>query len=91
MLGEELNSSYVTDRGLLGDRVYALIDHQTGKVASAKNPGKWGRLFDFRAVLGEVVDFLPLTALAAFDELFSAIQPDWEGSHYIISGAFRTS
>ncbi len=49
MLGEELNSSYVTDRGLLGDRVYALIDHQTGKVASAKNPGKWGRLFDFRA------------------------------------------
>jgi hypothetical protein len=42
-------------------------------------------------VLGEVVDFLPLTALAAFDELFSAIQPDWEGSHYIISGAFRTS
>ena len=49
MLGEELNSSYVTDRGLLGDRVYALIDHQTGKVASAKNPGKWGRLFDFHA------------------------------------------
>jgi uncharacterized protein len=49
MLGEELNSSYVTDRGLLGDRVYALIDHQTGKVASAKNPVKWGRLFDFHA------------------------------------------
>ncbi len=49
MLGEELNSSYVTDRGLFGDRVYALIDHQTGKVASAKNPRKWGRLFDFRA------------------------------------------
>ena len=49
MLGEELNSSYVTDRGLLGDRVYALIDRQTGKVASAKNPVKWGRLFDFHA------------------------------------------
>jgi uncharacterized protein len=49
MIGEELNSSYVTERGLIGDRVYALIDQQTGKVASAKNPGKWGKLFDFRA------------------------------------------
>jgi uncharacterized protein len=49
MMGEELNSSYVTERGLIGDRVYAIIDQQTGKVASAKNPGKWGKLFDFRA------------------------------------------
>jgi uncharacterized protein YcbX len=49
MLGEELNSSYVTEHGLIGDRTYALIDQQTGKVASAKNPRKWGKLFDFRA------------------------------------------
>jgi uncharacterized protein len=49
MMGEELNSSYVTEHGLIGDRVYAIIDQQTGKVASAKNPGKWGKLFDFRA------------------------------------------
>jgi uncharacterized protein YcbX len=49
MLGEELNSSYITERGLVGDHVYALIDQQTGKVASAKNPVKWGKLFDFRA------------------------------------------
>ena len=49
MMGEELNSSNVTQRGLIGDRVYAIIDEQTGKVASAKNPGKWGKLFDFRA------------------------------------------
>jgi uncharacterized protein YcbX len=50
MLGEELNSSYVTERGLIGDRTYALIDQETGKVASAKNPRKWGQLFDFRSV-----------------------------------------
>ena len=50
MLGEELNSSYVTERGLVGDRVYAVIDKQTGKVASAKNPRKWGKLFDFRSI-----------------------------------------
>src|SRR5437867_8826858 len=48
MMGEELNASYVSDRGLLGDRAYALVDQTTGKVASAKNPRKWGRLFDFR-------------------------------------------
>ena len=50
MMGEELNSSYVTDRGLVGDRTYAVIDKQSGKVASAKNPRKWGKLFDFRSV-----------------------------------------
>jgi uncharacterized protein YcbX len=50
MLGEELNSSYVTERGLIGDRTYALIDEETGKVASAKNPRKWERLFDFRSM-----------------------------------------
>ena len=49
MLGEELNSSNVTKRGLIGDRTYALIDKETGLVASAKNPRKWGTLFDFRA------------------------------------------
>ncbi|HKG89604.1 MAG TPA: MOSC N-terminal beta barrel domain-containing protein [Nitrososphaeraceae archaeon] len=50
MLGEELNASYVTERGLIGDRAYALIDQETGKVASAKNPRKWEKLFDFRSV-----------------------------------------
>ena len=53
MLGEELNSSNVTERGLVGDRAYAIIDLKTGKVASAKNPRKWGRLFDFRSVFIE--------------------------------------
>ena len=35
MMGEELNASAVTDRGLLGDRAYALVDRSDGKVASA--------------------------------------------------------
>jgi MOSC domain-containing protein len=50
MMGEELNASEVTQRGLLGDRAYALVDDADGKVASAKNPRKWPQLFDFRAV-----------------------------------------
>ncbi len=49
MMGEELNSSEVTDRGLLGDRQFAVVDRATGKVGGAKNPRKWGSFFDFRA------------------------------------------
>jgi uncharacterized protein YcbX len=49
MLGEELNATVVGERGVAGDRAHALIDLETGAVASAKQPRKWGRLFDFRA------------------------------------------
>ncbi len=49
MMGEELNVSVVTDRGLLGDRAYALMDRETGKVVSAKEPRKWAKLFEFRS------------------------------------------
>jgi uncharacterized protein YcbX len=53
MMGEELNGAEVTERGLLGDRAYALLDSSTGKVVSAKNPRKWPNLFDFRATFLE--------------------------------------
>lgn len=53
MMGEELNSAEVTDRGLLGDRAYALRDPSNGKVASAKNPRKWAKLFACRAAFAE--------------------------------------
>src|SRR5260370_30672854 len=53
MMGEELNATEVTERGLLGDRAYALVDNSDGKAATAKNPRKWPSLFDFRAALLE--------------------------------------
>ena len=53
MMGEELNAAALTERGLLGDRAYALVDSSNRKVVSAKNPQKWGNLFDFRAALAE--------------------------------------
>jgi uncharacterized protein len=53
MMGEELNSSEVSDRGLLGDRQFAVVDRATGKVGGAKNPRKWGNFFDFRATYAE--------------------------------------
>jgi uncharacterized protein len=63
MMGEELNSSYVTERGLVGDRTYAVVDKQTDKVASAKNPRKWGKLFDCRSIFVDLpsddVDSIP--------------------------------
>src|SRR6266446_2488496 len=55
MMGEELNATEVTERGLLGDRAYALVDSSDGKAATAKNPRKWPRLFDFRATFIEPV------------------------------------
>src|SRR5512147_2188435 len=53
MMGEELNATEVTERGLLGDRAYALVDRSDGKVATAKNPRKWPHLFEFRATFVE--------------------------------------
>jgi hypothetical protein len=49
MMGEEVNAAYVTQRGLFGDRAYALCDAETGKVVSAKNPRKWPNMFSYRA------------------------------------------
>jgi hypothetical protein len=51
MRGEELDEAEITERGLLGDRALALIDVETGKVVSAKNPRKWGNLFEFQSTL----------------------------------------
>ena len=51
MLGEQVTASEVADRGLLGDRAYALRDTSDGKIATAKNPRKWPNLFDYSATL----------------------------------------
>ena len=54
MMGEQLNDSFVTERGLTGDRAYALVDIETGKVVERKEPRKWGNLFEFRAAFVEL-------------------------------------
>jgi uncharacterized protein YcbX len=41
MLGEELREVAVTPAGLEGDRAVAVIDQQTGRVATAKHPRLW--------------------------------------------------
>ncbi|MCX7067849.1 MAG: MOSC domain-containing protein [Methylococcales bacterium] len=57
MMGEELNGANITLGGLLGDRSYALIDTQTNKVVSAKNPKKWPNFFSFRAAYTTPLEF----------------------------------
>jgi uncharacterized protein YcbX len=90
MMGEEVNASEVTERGLLGDRAYALVDKSDGKVASAKNPRKWPTLFDLRAVLADAPRTgakLPPVRIALPDgAVVSSDQPD---VHVILSKVLK--
>jgi MOSC domain-containing protein len=53
MLGEELDAVDLSEGGIVGDRVYALRDRETGKVASAKHPKLWPNLLSCRAAFVE--------------------------------------
>lgn len=53
MQGEEIDKADVIEGGLVGDRAFALIDRETGKVASAKFPQKWRTLIQFSAAFKE--------------------------------------
>lgn len=49
MRGERITESDVTTAGLVGDRSYAVIDSESGKVGSAKHPRLWGDLLQCEA------------------------------------------
>src|SRR6185369_7355714 len=53
MTGEQLQEITVTERGVLGDRAYALIDAETGKVVSAKSVKRFPDLLACRATFIE--------------------------------------
>jgi uncharacterized protein YcbX len=53
MLGEELDAADVSEGGLVGDRAYALVDRETGKVVSAKHPKLWPNMLACRATFVE--------------------------------------
>ncbi len=63
MLGECLPQVEVGEGGICGDRAYALWDHATGRVASAKNPRLWRSLLQYQAQF--VAPPLPGQALPA--------------------------
>jgi uncharacterized protein YcbX len=53
MLGEELDAADLSEGGVVGDRAYALVDRETGKVASAKHAKLWPNLLKCRAAFVE--------------------------------------
>lgn len=81
MLGEELRAADVTVRGLAGDRGLALVHHETGKVASAKNPRLWRNLLKLTATSGPDVKiaFPDGTVLASTDPGIDAVLSEFLG------------
>jgi uncharacterized protein YcbX len=78
MMGEDLNAVYVTERGLFGDRWYALWDTETGKVVSAKNPRKWPDMFSYRATYTSPPAHLSSTAAGSSVPPVRVALPDGE-------------
>jgi hypothetical protein len=52
MLGVSVQQAEVVGSGLVGDRGWALVDAETGKVASAKSPRLWRALLTLQAADG---------------------------------------
>ena len=79
MQGETVHSAVLTERGMLGDRAYALVDVETGRIGSAHHPNVWGGLLECGARWddGEVVVTLPdgesMHIGAALEERLSAL------------------
>lgn len=51
--GESLRQARVGSGGVAGDRRWACVDVDDGTVASAKHPGRWGRLLEVEARVEE--------------------------------------
>ena len=80
MMGEALASAEVKEYGVVGDRAYALVAEADGKVASAKNPGKWPSLFAFHAAFlqhaGDETAFPPIRITLPDGKTVSSQQQD---------------
>ena len=66
MAGEQLEQAEFTEKGVLGDRVYALIDDETGKVVSAKTTRLFPDLLGCRAALRGNTAIRPCAAASEY-------------------------
>jgi len=65
MLGESRKRLALTDAGIAGDRIGAVIDQTTGKLASAKRPTPWRHLLTIQAALDDdAADPVPVLTFA---------------------------
>jgi uncharacterized protein YcbX len=87
MLGENLRACEVTGRGLTGDRVLGLVDRETGKVASAKNPRLWRSLLRLSAASGPDVEiaFPDGTSMAAANPGIDAALSEFLGHNVTLT------
>jgi uncharacterized protein len=53
MRGEPIAQAWLDERGIIGDRVYAIRERETGFIASAKHPRKWAALLSCQAQFAE--------------------------------------
>ena len=99
MMGEALNATKVGQRGVQHDRTFALLDLETKKVASAKNPAKWPGLFAFRATLAVGEASIPTvtitlpdgTLVSSADPAIDAILSTAVGRRVTLAGSAPTS
>jgi uncharacterized protein YcbX len=77
MLGEAPVAATVDATGFVGDRAYALVDAETGKVASAKDPRRWGALLQYRATyVGDPGPGSPITITLPDGALLRTDEPN---------------
>jgi uncharacterized protein YcbX len=89
MKGESIDQAELTARGIVGDRAYALIDVDTGKVVSAKSVKLFPRMLDCRATFVEPPksgDELPPVRITLPDS--STVTSDSSDAAQILSSYF---
>jgi uncharacterized protein YcbX len=91
MLGEDLQACVVGERGLVGDRGYALLDVSDGIVASAKNPRKWAARLGMSAryVAEPTPGVLPPVEITTTDG--TVVRSDEPAVHEVLSTAIGRS
>jgi uncharacterized protein YcbX len=80
MQGEMPMEATLDATGLVGDRAYALVDTETGAVASAKDPRRWAALLGFCAEFSAAPGpFQPVSIILPGGEIVSSTDPDVDG------------
>jgi uncharacterized protein YcbX len=80
MQGEAPTEVVVDTTGVVGDRAYALVDAETGAVASAKDPRRWAALLGFSARFSaEPGPGQPVTITLPGGVQVSSTDPDIDG------------
>jgi len=87
MLGTRVEQAEVRASGLAGDRSWALVDRQTGKVASAKQPRLWRSLLQLRAEYhGDAARADPAGAVTITLPDGTAVRAGEPGTDEVLSG-----